>query len=263
MAGPFRQLVLPAIGAAVLTCPLVLRLAGVDLTLPANTHPLAVGLGAAVFAGIAIAVAAAAGLPGRINGLIARHQRPEQVIAELSELAGLVRQHGLLHAIVDSRAKGRELFVAGLQLLLRDADEQLLRATLEAETERIERTRDQSLSNAASACRIGAAAMLAAVIAAGAIMLRVAAAPAAISTATASGLLAAAVLGVAGLVTSVPGARLLQQAAARRAFARLAERHAVEAVRLGEATELAERRLRALLPEAERAAEGVGIRRAA
>lgn len=263
MAGLLRRTFAPALAAAVLTGPLVLHLAGVDLTLPADTHPAIVALGAGVAATAALLLASAAGLPGRIARLVAGAEPPEQVVTQLAALAGLVRQHGLLHAVVDPRARGRDVFVAGVQLLLRDADEQLLKATLEAETERIESTRDQAFANAAVACRVGAVAALASLLAAGAIMLRTAAAPATMSSGAAGALLAIALVGVAGLAISVPGANLLRAAAARRAFARLAERHAVEAVRLGENQDLAERRLRALMPEFLPRAESVAIRRAA
>jgi flagellar motor component MotA len=263
MAGLLCRTFAPALAAAVLTGPLVLHLAGVDLTLSADTHPAVVALGVGVAAAAALLLASAAGLPQRVARLAAGVQPPEQVVSELAALAGVVRQHGLLHAVVDPRAVGRDVFVAGVQLLLRDADEQLLKATLEAETERIERTRDQSFANAAVACRVGAVAALASLVAAGAIMLRTAAAPATIPTSGATAILVIALFGVAGLAISVPGATLFRTAAARRAFARLAERHAVESVRLGENQDLAERRLRALLPEYLPQAESIGIRRAA
>lgn len=246
------------------TGPLVLHAAGaIDLTLAPSTHPGLVLLGAAAACVGVLGIAAGLGLPRLVSKLAHQHQSPDRVIHELAELAGVVREHGLLHALVDPRAHGRDVFLAGVQLLLRDADEPLLRATLESETERVERTADQPLAASAAACRMGSAAMIVSLAAAGAMMLRVASNPSQLTGPLAIGILAAGLAGAAGWAACGPGAALFRMAVARRAFARLAERHAVEAIRLGESRELALRRLEALLPEMDAAVEHGRVRQAA
>lgn len=245
--GPSPRLLATAMGTLV-TCAGLQAAGIVDLTASPQTHPAVVlGLGAAAVVG-ALALAWRLDLPGLGARILGRARPPAEVVEELADLAGVARSNGLLPAATDERARSNGLFRSGLHLLVRDADERLIRSSLAAEMDRQNAATGVRCGLVVSVCRVLAAVLVVVAATAVVVMAASAGAPGTIGTRVGAGVLAA-VLGCftwLSLWRSIAGRAQLR--AASEAFARLATMEAVTSIRLGEDRVDTAARLAGLMP---------------
>lgn len=248
----FRPLAFRAAGVISLVggMPAALLASGpFDLVAPADVHPATVGLLASVAVVGALALARVLRLPRIASHCLPVTDHAPAVIAELAELAELARSGGLLPTVADDRLHRFPVLRSGLYLLIRDADEALLRSALEAEMDRANQAGAARARTRAITCRVAGFVLLVAAAAGALVLASAANHPARIQTAPAGSALAAILLGFVALSVCGSVARRCEQRNVGAAFARLAELHTVEAIRSGDDRAAAAARLARLLPE--------------
>lgn len=219
-------------------------------TAPVDSHPLVVMALAAAVVGVTLVLARGLGLGRVVAAWHAPDSGVDLAVGELTDLSGLARMEGLLPVVGDPRARAYPLLRSGLHMLIRDADERLIRSGLETEMDRMNAGDSSRMRTRVLLCGILSGVLVCAAAGAAFVLAGAAGAPHRLGLPTGAAALVAILGGFLAIVLAGPMIRGIQQRTIRAAFVRLAELEAVEAIRLRETVEQAAARLGRLDPDA-------------
>jgi len=252
-----------AIALTLGTATLIYSASGRTLTLAADTPALWVFAAALAAVALALGIAQALRLVDLLRAGIAAPRDPAIVADELIDLVELSRREGLLAAAVDPRAASHPSLRCGIHLLMRDADDKLIRSTLDADTEISLRRVCNSRASVARACRVSATLLTMTAAAAAVFMAGRGFGPSTLTFLPAALLLAS----VSGFILwhciSEPLVSLLYRRNVADTFAASAAIEAALAMHAGDSTAQARARMARLLPTDTRELEAATAIRAA